>query len=98
MMGKEFCIMPDNPPFWRNRRVVGLHRHEVFFGIGNRKKSIRDGMVIFLTPELHNMSDRGIHFDRDFDLRVKQMAERIWLNYYGKTTDDFIKEYGKNYL
>ena len=49
-MKEEFCIMPDNPPYWRNRREDGLHRHEVFFGTANRQKSIRDGLVIFLTP------------------------------------------------
>ena len=90
--------MPDNPPYWRNHREDGLHRHEVFFGTANRKKSIRDGLVIFLTPELHNMSDNGIHFNRNFDIAAKRSGERAWLDYYGKTIDDFRQEYGKNYL
>ena len=97
-MKEEFCIMPDNPPYWRNRRGNGLHRHEVFFGTANRQKSIRDGLVIFLTPELHNMSDNGIHFNRNFDIAAKRSGERAWLDYYGKTIDNFIHEYGKNYL
>ena len=90
--------MPDNPPYWRNHREDGLHRHEVFFGTANRQKSIRDGLVIFLTPELHNMSNKGIHFNRNFDITVKRSGERAWLDYYGKTIDDFRQEYGKNYL
>ena len=90
--------MPDNPPYWRNHREDGLHRHEVFFGAANRQKSIRDGLVIFLTPELHNMSNNGIHFNRSFDIAAKRSGERAWLDYYGKTIDDFIHEYGKNYL
>lgn len=97
-MKEEFCIMPDNPPLWRNFRFSGSHRHEVFFGTANRQKSIRDGLVIFLTPELHNMSDKGIHFNRSFDIVAKRAGERAWLDYYGKTIDEFIKEYGKNYL
>ena len=97
-MKEEFCIMPDNPPYWRNQREDGLHRHEVFFGTANRQKSIRDGLVIFLTPELHNMSDKGIHFNRNFDIAAKRSGERAWLDYYGKTIDDFTHEYGKNYL
>lgn len=97
-MKEEFCIMPDNPPYWRNSRGNGLHRHEVFFGTANRQKSIRDGLVIFLTPELHNMSNKGIHFNRNFDIVAKRAGERAWLDYYGKTIDDFIQEYGKNYL
>ena len=97
-MKEEFCIMPDNPPYWRNHREDGLHRHEVFFGTANRQKSIRDGLVIFLTPELHNMSNKGIHFNRNFDIAAKRSGERAWLDYYGKTIDDFRKRYGKSWL
>ena len=95
---EEFCIMPDNPPYWRNERFTGSHRHEIFFGTANRKKSIEDGLVIFLTPNMHNMSDHGIHFDKHFDLYAKRQGERAWLSYYGKTVKDFIERYGKNYL
>ncbi len=96
-MNKEKCIMPDNPPYWRNYRFQGSHRHEILFG-KNRKKSIEDGLVIFLTPEMHNMGGKGIHFNWDFDLYAKQEAEKVWLTYYNKTIDDFIERYGKNYL
>lgn len=95
---EEFCIMPDNFPRWRNKRYDGLVRHEVFFGRKNRKKSIEDGLVVFLTPELHNMSDYGVHFNISFDLELKELGEQVWCSYYGKTTDDFIKRYGRNYL
>lgn len=97
-MKKEFCIMPDNPPLWRNFRFPGSHRHEVFFGTANRKESIEDGLVIFLSPELHNMSDKGIHFNRNFDIWAKRAAERAWIDYYGKTVSEFINRYGKNFL
>ena len=70
-MKEEFCIMKDNPPYWRNKRERGLHRHEVFFGTANRKKSIQDGLVVFLTPERHNLSSNGVHFNRAFDLELK---------------------------
>lgn len=96
-MNEEFSIMPDNPPYWRNSRFPGSHRHEVFFG-SNRQRSIKDGLVIFLVPELHNMSDEGIHFNRAFDLTAKRAAEKAWIDYYEKTEGDFINEYGKNYL
>lgn len=96
-MNKEKCIMYDNPPFWHNYRFQGSHRHEVLFG-KNRKKSIEDGLVIFLEPEMHNMSKKGIHFNWDFDLYAKQEAEKVWLSYYNKTIDDFVARYGRNYL
>lgn len=97
-MKKEFCIMPDSPPYWRNYRFSGSHRHEVFFGTANRKKSIEDGLVIYLTPEMHNMSDKGIHFNRNLDIWAKKVAECVWMDYYGKTAEEFIQRYGKSWL
>ena len=96
---EEFCIMYDNPPYWRNFRFPGSHRHEAFFGVRNRQKSIDDGLVVFLTYEMHE-GTYGIHgkYGHDLDLMLKQEAEKRWLEYYDKTIDDFIDRYGKNYL
>lgn len=102
MNKEEFCIMPDNPPYWRNYRFSDstylCNRHECFFGTRNRKKSIEDGLVVFLTPKLHNKSNKGVHFNWDFNLYIKQEAEKAWLKYYNKTIEDFVARYGRNYL
>ena len=98
MSKAEFCIMPANMTYRTIRTDTHCHRHEVFFGVANRKKSIRDGLVVFLTPEMHNMSNSGVHFNREFDLYLKRIGQKAWMEYYGKTIDDFIKEYGRNYL
>lgn len=98
MSKEEFCIMPDNPPYWRNKRQTGLHRHEVFFGTSNRQKSIEDGVVVFLKPELHNMSKKGVHFNMKFDKELKKIGQQMWQSYYKKTEDDFINRYGRSYL
>ncbi len=95
---KEVSIMPDNPPIWRNKRHAGLVRHEIFFGVRNRKKSIEDGLVVFLRPELHNMGRLGVHFNKDFDNELKQLGQKVWMEHYNKTTEDFIDRYGRNYL
>ena len=97
MSKEEFCIMPPNP-MYSTTRLPMLHRHEVFFGTANRQKSIKDGLVVFLAPEMHNMSNRGVHFNREFDLFLKRIGQQAWMDYYGKTTEDFIQEYGRNYL
>ena len=95
-MRKEFCIMPEDL-LWETERFYGSHRHECFGG-ANRKFSIEDGLVIFINPQLHNMGDKGIHYNRDFMDYVHKVAQQTWQNYYGKTKEDFIKRYGKNYL
>lgn len=97
MSKEEFCIMRDNPPLWRNKRFNGSHRHEVFFG-NNRQKSIKDGLVVFLKPELHNMSNEGVHFNSQFRDMMQKEGQRQWMAYYDKSIEDFIKRYGKNYL
>ena len=89
--------MPKSNLYETERRE-GLNRHEVFFGTGNRKKSIEYGLVVFLTPEMHNMSDFGVHFNRDFDLQLKEIGQRAAMKYYGWSVEDFIREFGANYL
>ena len=97
MSKTEFCIMPEEAYYRTERTPTHCHRHEVFFG-KNRQKSIRDGLVVFLTPKMHNMSNFGVHFNREFDLTLKRIGQEAWMEYYGKTIEDFIKEYGRNYL
>lgn len=101
-MKKEFCIMNDNPPYWRNFRFNGSERHEIYEGrTGNRKKSIDDGLVIFTTSELHRTGKLSIHLSpREWEEKthMKEIAEKRWLEYYHKDTEDFIKKYGRNYL
>lgn len=86
-------------------RNDSLHCHHVFGGTANRKKSDEDGMFIYLCPAHHNMSNVGIHFNKNLDNKVKQQAEKIWVkNYTAESLSKeeqislFIKRYGQNYL
>lgn len=97
----EKCIMPDNPPFWRNAKAVegrreNYHRHEIFYGNANRKLSIEDGLVVFLKPEQHNMSNQGIHFNKRYDLMVKQAGQKEYEKTHSR--EEFVRRYGKNYI
>ncbi len=97
-MKKEFCIMPLNQAYMQQRTSMFCERHEVFFG-SNRQKSIKDGLVVFLTPEMHR-GTIGVHgkSGHRFDIYLKQIAQKAWQEYYNKTTEEFIQRYGKNYL
>lgn len=44
------------------------------------------------------MSNKGIHFDKDFMEYSKKVAQKAWQEHYNKTKEDFIREYGRNYL
>ena len=74
-----------------------IHIHEVYFG-RNRQKSIEDGCCVYLCGNHHNQSDKGVHFDKNLDMKLKKEMEIAWLMYYNKTIEDFIERYGRNYL
>lgn len=93
----EFCIMPKDE-MWATERFEGSHRHEVFGGNPNRQHSIEDGLVIFLTPEMHNMSNFGIHYNQAFMDYAHVVGQRAYMEYYNKTEDEFRQRYGKSYL
>lgn len=95
---KEYCIMPDNPPWWRNYEAVRgnrerYHKHHVLFGNANRRLSDEDGLVIFLTPEQHE----DIHRNKTYNLYARQEAQKAYEAVKGSRTD-FIERYGRNYL
>ena len=55
-------------------------------------------MWIWLRADWHNMSDYGVHFNKELDLKLKRIAQKRWQEYYHKTKEDFIKKYGKSYI
>ena len=75
-----------------------MHKHHIFYGTANRKKSDKDGCWIWLCGKHHNLSNTGIHFNKEFDLQVKKLTEKKWMEYYESNTEEFISRYGKNYL
>lgn len=93
----EFCIMPPSN-LYSTERKGNLKRHEVFFGRKNRQLSIKYGLIIFLTDEMHNMSDKGIHYNKEFDNQVKIIGQKAFMKYYHKSVEEFRKIFGKNYL
>lgn len=73
-----------------------LHEHHVFGG-KNRKTSEKYGLKIWLRADLHT-GNKGIHFNREMALAVKQEAQRAAMEYYGWDTKKFIELFGRNYL
>ena len=46
--------------------------------------------------DLHNGSDRGVHFDRAFDLQLKRECQEKYEETH--TREDFMRLIGRNYL
>ena len=72
------------------------HIHHCIYGTSNRAKSEKYGLVVPLCYE-HHLGAYSPHNNRDFDLKLKCMAQEYFEANYG-SRDDFRKEFGKSYL
>lgn len=73
--------------------VRGSDEHHMLFG---NKKALADsdGLTVQLCHDHH----MRLHQQGEHQLELKQLAEKTWLDHYGKTIDDWIERYGKNFL
>lgn len=72
-----------------------LHKHHIYEG-KNRQISEREGFWVYLTPRLHNMSDEGVHFNKERDLFLKRKCQEKYEETH--TREEFISLIGRNYL
>lgn len=73
-----------------------LHRHHIFAG-SRRQTSEKEGCWVYLCARHHNMSDEGVHFNRENDLHLKRICQARWEALNGDR-EDFIRKFGKSYL
>lgn len=93
-------IIPDHDEYrcWRCDGNGGgiMNRHEIFhshYG-GNRDKSKRYGLWVYLCYDCHD----EVHHSAYYDELLKAEAQYYAKKKYGWTKEDFIREFGKNYL
>ena len=70
--------------------------HHIYEGVGRRKISEREGFIVPLTPQEHNMSDTAIHFNKDLDLWLKRKCQEKFEENH--TREQFRKLVGRSYL
>lgn len=73
-----------------------LHRHHVYAGVANRPLSEKYGCWIWLCPFHHNMSNHGIHADKELDLKVKKICQKKFEEIHSHKK--FFDVFGRNYL
>ena len=95
---KRYSIIQDTKECFICGDKNNLHFHHIIFG-KNRKLADEDGLTIYLCYD-HHEGTRGVHgkLGHKLDIELKQIAEEKWLNYYKKTTEEWIKRYGRNWL
>jgi hypothetical protein len=82
----------------RNGNWDKLDRHHIFGG-SNRRKSEKYGLVVYLCHNrCHIFGKNAVHKNADLMLKLHQYGQKKWMSEQGKTKEDFIKEFGRNYL
>ena len=89
-------ILQDEKECYLSRRTDGLHKHHIYFGTGLRKISEDNGFWVWRSPEWHNMSGSGVHFNRALDLKLKRECQRKYEETH--TREEFIQRVRSNYL
>lgn len=77
------------------KSTMNLHKHHIYPG-ALRDKSEQYGCWIYLCAIHHNMSNEGIHFNREFDKQVRALCQKKFNQVY--PDKDFIKIFKKSYL
>lgn len=78
-------------------KITQTENHHIFGG-GSRTRADRDGLTVYLCHDCHNEPPNGVHYNKDRNDRLKRIGQITWMRVYGKTKEDFIKAYGRNYL
>lgn len=92
---KKLILQKDKKCFFCGT-TQNLHRHHVFEGTANRRKSENFGCVVWLCGPHHNLSTEGVHFNKRRDLQLKQYAQREFEKLYGH--EKFMEVFHKNYI
>ena len=79
------------------QRWAYTETHHIFGG-SRRKKSDKMGLVVELCHECHNEPPNGVHQNENNRIALQQYGQRKAMEMTGWTTEDFIREFGKNYL
>lgn len=79
------------------KRSGDLVRHEVFFG-PNRAKSKALGLWVTLCPACHTLGPDAVHNNAAVNLKLKQEAQRIAMEHYCWTVEEFMAEFGKSWI
>ena len=82
----------------RNGVEDPLDRHHIFGG-PNRKKSEHYGLVVDLChSSCHIFGEYAVHRNPETRAFLQRWGQETAMREQGWTTEDFIREFGKNYL
>ena len=78
------------------KTTYDIHTHHVFCGSSNRKNSEKYGLTVYLCGRHHNMSNNGVHFNKELDNKIKRFAQEEFEKKH--TREEFRAIFGKSWL
>ena len=75
-----------------------LECHHIFNGNPSRTLSEKYGLKVWLCHYCHNEKPYGVHHNANVNQCLKAKAQKVAMEHYGWTVDDFRRIFGKNYL
>ena len=94
-MGRAESIMSNVRECYICHRQGDLHLHHIYFG-ANRKHCDEEGCWCWLCPKHHNMSNEGVHFNRELDLKLKAECQLRWER--NGSREEFMKIFGRSWV
>lgn len=83
----------------RNGSIEPLERHHVFFGTAKRELSEKYGLTVYICANsCHKSGKFSVHKNSELNRVLQAKAQRIAMNYYKWSVDDFIHIFGKSYI
>ena len=89
----ECCVLCG-----RNGCEDPLDTHHIFNGSARRTSEIFQATVRLCHARCHQLGKYSVHRNQDVDLMLKQYGERLVMEKYGWSIEDFRAIFGKNYL
>ena len=88
-------LLQNKKECYITKSTLNLHKHHIYKGC-YRKKAEEYGCWVYLRADWHNMSNYGVHFNKELDDKLKKECQRAFEKKYDRET--FIKLFGRNYL
>ena len=83
----------------KNGRADPLDCHHVFFGTANRSKSEKYGLKVYLCHSAcHIFGENAVHRNAKICRELQAKAQKIAMEHYGWSAEDFIAIFGRNYI
>lgn len=73
-----------------------IHKHHIYYGTANRRLSEKYGCWVYLCGKHHNLSNEGVHFNKNLDTKLKRFCQEKWEE--KRTREEFMRVFGRNYL